>query len=312
MQMRWGGVAGVLVTLVWMMGTVAAEDQRDTGASTTTAAVLPAGAVAVVNGEVIAEKDLVDFLISRSGRQGIQQLLVLRLIDQELRRRGLSVTDAEIKQLLAARIAQAGGEAAYRQRIAERGDTLDYVRQYQLRTELALRKLTAHEVAVTEEEVRAAYVANYGEQRQVRRIIADDPRVANDILKQLEAGEDFAAVASARSSEPRDRQVGGLLKPFGRGSLGEGLKAFEDEAFKLKVGQMSGFVGVGDKLIILKLERIIPQRDDVPYESVKDGLRDRLVEGKVAAASNRLLAELRQKAAVTVRDDLSGGSNQDE
>jgi parvulin-like peptidyl-prolyl isomerase len=59
-----------------------------------------------------------------------------------------------------------------------------------------------------------------------------------ELKGKLDAGEDFAALARAHSDCPSSQQ-GGDLGAFGRGQM---VKAFEDTAFGLDVGAVSGAV----------------------------------------------------------------------
>ncbi|MGB5701642.1 MAG: peptidylprolyl isomerase [Polyangiales bacterium] len=59
-----------------------------------------------------------------------------------------------------------------------------------------------------------------------------------DIAQQLEGGGDFTALARSHS-DCGSAQAGGDLGGFGRGQM---VKAFEDAAFGLNVGDTSGVV----------------------------------------------------------------------
>ena len=60
-----------------------------------------------------------------------------------------------------------------------------------------------------------------------------------DIIKKIKAGAKFAVMAKAHSQDPGSARAGGDLDWFGRGVM---IKPFEETAFALKKGEMSGVV----------------------------------------------------------------------
>ena len=60
----------------------------------------------------------------------------------------------------------------------------------------------------------------------------------NSVKKKVESGEEFATLASEFSDCPSGKN-GGSLGNFGRGQM---VKAFEDAAFTLNVGEVSDIV----------------------------------------------------------------------
>jgi len=62
---------------------------------------------------------------------------------------------------------------------------------------------------------------------------------AEDVLKKLNAGGDFATLAKQYSQDTGSAPQGGYLGTFKRGQM---VKEFEDAAFSLKAGETSGLV----------------------------------------------------------------------
>lgn len=92
---------------------------------------------------------------------------------------------------------------------------------------------------------------------------------AEDILKRVKAGEDFAALAKEFSDDPGSGKRGGDL---GLVAPGRTVKPFEFAAFSLKnIGDISGLVATQFGLHIIKLDEIVPEKVK-PYDSVKNEL----------------------------------------
>jgi peptidyl-prolyl cis-trans isomerase C len=67
-------------------------------------------------------------------------------------------------------------------------------------------------------------------------ILVEHEHEAQDLLKRIAAGESFETLASQHSQCPSGKQ-GGMLGTFGRGQR---VKPFEDAAFALAPGEISG------------------------------------------------------------------------
>jgi parvulin-like peptidyl-prolyl isomerase len=113
-----------------------------------------------------------------------------------------------------------------------------------------------------------AYSKDWGERfkatdAEVDAYIAKHPELdakasrakAEDILRRVRAGEDFAALAGQFSEDPGSRTSGGDLGWFGRGMM---VKPFEDATFALKPGEVSGIVESQFGYHIIKLEERRP------------------------------------------------------
>jgi peptidyl-prolyl cis-trans isomerase D len=115
---------------------------------------------------------------------------------------------------------------------------------------------------------------------------------AEAALKRIQAGEDFAAVASQLSQDPASAQQGGDLGFFKRGEM---VKPFEDIAFGLKPGAVSEPVRTDFGYHLIKVEEV-QEAGFRPLEAVAVELRERLTREET-----RRLAEAK---AQTVSDAM--------
>ena len=112
--------------------------------------------------------------------------------------------------------------------------------------EMQLRDKALHDAVVgniepTDDQLEAYFeknISKYNEPEQVRasHILVKDLDTANKVLDELNKGADFAALAKKYSIDTGTKDKGGDLGFFSRGRM---VKAFEDAAFSLKVGQVS-------------------------------------------------------------------------
>ena len=93
---------------------------------------------------------------------------------------------------------------------------------------------------------------------------------AEELLARLRAGGDFNALAKQFSVDTSNKDQGGDLGWFGRGMM---VKPFEDAAFALKPGELSGIVETQFGYHIIKLdERRTLDSPDKPPSKFTRGL----------------------------------------
>jgi parvulin-like peptidyl-prolyl isomerase len=169
--------------------------------------------------------------------------------------RGAPITDEQRQQLaqhygrvmLAMRKGTAEGIAR------ERGTQLAVMLQQARLLAGAYAKEAQPRIKATDAETDAFIAAHPEYDTKVSR------QKAEDILKRVQAGEDFAALAKEFSEDPGSRAQGGDLGWFGRGVM---VKEFEDAAFALKQGEVSGVVESPFGYHIIKLEERRRQMND--------------------------------------------------
>ncbi len=174
----------------------------------------------------------------------------------------------------------------------------------QIRVEYVVLSADAltQDVVVSDQEVRAEYDAHkvkYGaiEERRARHILIEAPKdapadkraaakeKADSLLKQLRAKPDsFAELAKVNSQDPGSAPQGGELGFFSRGMM---VGAFDDTAFKLKVGEISHVVETEYGYHIIQVEEVRGGKEK-PFDEVKGQIAEELRH----AAAARKYAEV--------------------
>jgi peptidyl-prolyl cis-trans isomerase D len=116
-------------------------------------------------------------------------------------------------------------------------------------------------------------------------------RVREIAIRAQLKGADFAALAREVSDDTGTKASGGDLGWFGKGRM---VKEFEDAAFALKEGQVSGPVKSQFGYHIIKLEGRRPSGVR-PLDEVRNQIRDKLAEGLADAEGSRRATALREK-----------------
>ncbi len=153
---------------------------------------------------------------------------------------------------------------------------------------------------VTDADVKARYdkeVAALPKQEEVhaRHILVKTEDEAKDVIKQLDAGKDFAELAKEKSTDP-NKDDGGDLGYFTRGRM---VKEFEDAAFSLEKGTYSKTpvkTDFGYHVIKVEDKRDAPPP---PFEQVQDQVRQLVMRDKYLA----LLNDAKAKAKVEIMDE---------
>jgi peptidyl-prolyl cis-trans isomerase D len=138
-----------------------------------------------------------------------------------------------------------------------------------------------------EEQVRARHILFKLAQQVGAEEEARVRGEAETTLQRIQAGEDFAALASQLSEDPVSAQQGGDLGFFKRGEM---VKPFEEMAFGLKPGVVSDPVRTDFGYHLIKVEEM-QEAGYEPVEVVRAELRTRL-----AREEARRLAEAKAQA----------------
>ncbi len=190
-------------------------------------------------------------------------------------------------------------EAAESEKLGQRGsfdERMQYWRRRALRD--SYFDITVKE-GITEAEKKAFYDSQVsgskeGEQVRARHILVESELKAKEIFEKIGHGADFTQMAKEFSKDPGSKQDGGDLGYFGKGQM---VPAFEETAFKLKVGEVSLPVQsqFGWHLIKLEDRRVLKPP---AFETVKDRITAALMHKK----AQDLATSLRGKANIDYVD----------
>ncbi len=137
--------------------------------------------------------------------------------------------------------------------------------------------------------------------------IADLKKKADDMLRRIEDGEDFATLAK-RFSDGSTAQQGGYLGVYKRGELS---KQLEDQVFAMKKNQLTDVIETKQGYLILQvLERY--EEGEQPFEKVENEIMDHLYSERMEPALREYLKTLREQSYVVVKpgfQDMAGGGN---
>jgi peptidyl-prolyl cis-trans isomerase C len=127
---------------------------------------------------------------------------------------------------------------------------------------------------------------------------------AEDILGRIHAGEDFAKLASDLSDDPVSKSKGGDLGFFAKGMM---VKSFEEAAFALKPGEVSGIVESPFGYHIIKLEE---RKDSAiePYDIAKETINQKLLQDLKRSKVSEFIDKAMKDAGVEIHPELITGS----
>jgi len=169
-------------------------------------------------------------------------------------------------------------------------------------------RLTYDDLARSYDEVKLRHIliAVTGSRAPVGKGLPEEQarRKAESVLAELRAGADFATLANRYSDDPSNKPPNGMPRggDLGWYKRGGGFdKTFEEAAFALKPGEISGLVRTPFGFHIIKVEQV---RRQLPadFEKNKQQLMETFRAQKVAEAMRAFLEQERPKARIVWKD----------
>ncbi len=245
-------------------------------------------------------------------QQVLEGMIVEQLLDKKVKDSNIVVTDEDVIGHLEKTAAQQNLSLSdIKEMMEARGQSFDEAKQ-RIKKGMAYQKLMdiqwAGKINVTEDDAKKYYSENAKQLEQVRAShILIKPRTADpnadpnqakaaakakaeDLLKQIKDGADFAELARANSDCPSSKQ-GGDLNFFARGQM---APAFEEAAFALKPRQVSDAVETRFGYHLIKTT----DRKNDTFEKAKDDIIKMLTQNKQGDFAEGYVASLKADANI--------------
>jgi parvulin-like peptidyl-prolyl isomerase len=276
--------------------------------------------IAIVNNEVITQKDLTDFLnfmriqlsAEYKGRdlenkiQSIKQDLLGKLIEDRLILRqakdsNIKPDPARVKARLAEIKKRYSSDLQFQQILMSQGLTQADVEKKiseQLMTLSIIDQQIRNKIVVNPSEVTDFYQKHpqelaVPEERVLEAIAVDKEEVARAIYKELKSGADVKTTAD---------KYGLPVDSFTAARNGSLNPDVEETVFKMALGDVSGPIKIQEVFYILKLEKInLPRNPALP--EVQDKIYGFLYEKKMQEAFKKWLDELKAQSYIKIIAD---------
>jgi peptidyl-prolyl cis-trans isomerase C len=248
-------------------------------------------------------------------RRALQQLVVRELLLQDAIARNLKADDAQVEAAYNEARVPYPDDRAWLSFLAQQGLDADSFRR-EIRTQktiAALMKLESDALSgpVGDKELRDYYDSHpqafdSGERLRAAHILVRVPgdapaeqkaqlrKKAESLLERIRKGEDFAKLATQYSADPGSAAQGGELGVFHKGQM---VPPFEEAAYALKPGEVSGVVETAFGFHIIKLQERIPALK-IPFEAAKERIGPAVVEERRSKRLEELVSILWSRARV--------------
>lgn len=272
-------------------------------------------AVILIHGKASAQNDNI---VAKIGEKKITVSDLNRIIGyfdserQKILEKNPQLRETVLRQLLQSMVIVQLAKSKGFDSIPEVKEQLNFFSDNFLANEF-LKREVAQKVTIPEKDLKSYYDTHTNEFKtpemiKARHILVKiDPAAseedkkkarekAEDILKKIKGGEDFAGLAADLSDDPGSKAKGGDLGFFPRGRM---VKPFEDAAFSLKTGELSGIVETQFGFHIIKVEeRKEPATE--PFEAVKESIRQKLLQDSVKTKVTEFIDNAMKDAKVEV------------
>lgn len=265
------------------------------------------GVAAIVNRQSIPMQRFDEACVKRHGVQILEGEINRKLIDNALIAARLQVAQADID----AEINRAADYYGFvtpdgkpnvqewmKSVLTEDNVTFEMYVHDAIWPSVALKKLVAGKVQVTDDDLKKGFESNYGPRAEVLAVVLSSQRTAQevwDLARNNPSEQFFGELAHQYSVEPSSKSNFGKVPPLR--SHG-GQPNLEKAAFDLKPGDISGIIEINGQFVILKSQgRTTPVVSD--FNAVKGELYKDILEKKQRITMDRHLSTMVADAQIS-------------
>lgn len=262
--------------------------------------------VAIINDRKITLSEFYETMEQEVGTFVLAHMIFKELVTQKQKALGITVDPLEMEAYLAQNIAeimyQLGGETNFLYYLEERRLNQDSFIEL-LELEYILYQCALQETEVTPDQVTQFFEENrdyFNQQESVRasHILVKTEAEADNLLKQLKEGADFAELAKTYSNDTQTSSFGGDLGYFAKGEM---LPAFEDLSWSLGINQFDKVeTAYGWHVVLVTDKRAAKEAN---LEEQWDEIEDTLIKFLASEYLGHYLYRLEQEANITILRD---------
>jgi len=252
---------------------------------------------------------------SRMRAQMLEGMILERLLDEQVTKAGITVSESDVDGRIGEILSRQGMTMdTFKSMLQAQGQDIEQVK-HEIGKTICYEKLIDTQLPskdINDVDIIAAYELNkeqynVPEQVQASHILikpdTNNPDVnqakaeakakAENLLKELKSGADFATVAKENSDCPSAAR-GGDLGLFSKGQM---VQPFEDVAFALKPGELSDVVETQFGYHIIKVAKH-QQAEVIPLEKVKPELEKMILDRKRAEFFKTYRDKIKAEASI--------------
>lgn len=259
--------------------------------------------VAKIDNIIITRQELINKMSVSHFSKTLQELIEEKLLISWAQKNELNIEKKEVENILKTIKSRFKNEDDFKKELKRLNiKESDYKKiiENTILANKALEKIL--NINITDDDLKKYYEENKDQFKipqalRLRQIYLNTEQEAMDVYLALEAGADFKKLASLKSADPILREKEGDIGFISKGML---VPEIEKEVFSIEVGKYTKPLKTGNGYSVIKVDEI-REEQILPFEDIKDRLRDTLKSNIISQNRNRIIEELKLKSKIKIK-----------